>query len=161
QADLFSNDLAVLVKRLVRRIGNHHAVETVQQGVLAAFQLIAERFETDHGGNSQGPRHDGSVGGFAAHVGGEAEHVVLVELRRVGGRQVMTDDNARFFEVAQVELGFETEQVIENAGGNIAHIGGPLAQVIVINGGESRCVTLRHGVKGIFGINAAFQNHAH
>ena len=159
--DLLADELAVLEERLVGRVDDQDAVEAIQQGVLAALQLAAGVLQADHGGDAQRARHDGGVRGLAADVGGEAQHVALVQLRGVGGRQVVADDDARLLEVAQVHLLLEAQQVVEDARGHIPHVGGPFPQVIVLDGGQRGRVALGDRVEGVFGVDLLLLDHPH
>ena len=90
--------------------------------------------------------------GFAANVGNEAEDEFLVNLRRHRGTQVVRHEEARFGQMAQVELVFDFEQIVEHAPGEVAQVGGPLAEVFVLDGFEHGDITVGGGVKGVVGI---------
>src|SRR5262249_34620441 len=83
QALLMGDELAIFEQSLVSRINDDIAVESIQQRVLAGLQLSAEIFQTDHGGNSQGPRHDRRMRGFAADVRCEPKYETPIQLRCV------------------------------------------------------------------------------
>ena len=112
EGDLLENELAVFEERLIGRIDDDDAVQAIQQHVLAVFELAARVLQPHHRRNPQRPRHDGRMGGLAAHICGESEHVALIQLRRVGRRQVVADDNAGFLQVPKVGLLLEAEQVV-------------------------------------------------
>ena len=155
------DQLAVLEQRLVGRIDDDDAVEPIEQRVLAGLQLLAGVLQAHHRRDAQRPRHDGGVRGLAADVRGKAEHVALVQLRGVGGRQVVADDDARLLEVAQIGFLLQAQQVVQHARGDVPHVGGALAQVIVLDGRQRRGVALGDGVEGVFGVDLLLLDHAH
>ena len=122
---------------------------------------VAGVLQADHRRDAQRPRHDGGVRGLAADIGGKAEHVALVQLRGVGRRQVVADDDARLLEVAQVDLLVQAEQIVQHARGDVAHVGGAFAQVIVLDGRQRGGVALGDGVEGVFGVDLLLLDHAH
>ena len=117
--------------------------------------------QPDHRRDAQRPRHDGRVRGPAAHVRGEAQHLALVQLRRVGRRQVVADDDARLLEMPQVALLVHAEQIVEHADGDVAHVGRPFAQVIVLDGRQRRRVAFGDGVEGVLRVDLLRLDHAH
>ena len=99
QRDLFADQLAVFEQRLVGRVDDDDAVETVEQGIIARLHFLARVLQSDHGRDAQRPRHDGRVRGLAADVRGEAQHVFPVQLRGLGRRQIVRNDDARLDEM--------------------------------------------------------------
>ena len=73
----------------------------------------------------------------------------------------MADDDARLLEVAQVGLLLQAQQVVQDARGHVAHVGGALAQVFVLDGGQGGGVTLGDGVEGVFGVDLFLLDDAH
>ncbi len=78
---VFPRQLAVLEQRLIGRIHDQHAVETVEQGVLAGAYLLTDILHTHHGRQLQRLRQDGRVRSVAAPVRRKAHDELLIELR--------------------------------------------------------------------------------
>ena len=95
------------------------------------------------------------------NVGGKPENFALVELRRLGGRQVMADDNARLLEVAKIGFLFQAQQVVQDARRYVAHITGALSQILVFDGRQGGGVALGDGVEGVFGVDLLLPDNAH
>jgi len=55
--------------------------------------------------------------------------------------------------MAQINSILHAEEIVQDAGGDIAHVGGAFAQVIVFDGGEGRGVALGDSMKGVLGID--------
>ena len=89
------------------------------------------------------------------------EHVALVQLRRVRGRQVVADDDARLLEVAQVRFLLQAQQIVQHARRHVAHVGGALPQVIVLDGRQGGGVALGDGVEGVLGVDLLLLDDAH
>ena len=121
--------------------------------VLAGFQFAAGAFQAHHRRDAQGPRHDGGVGGLAADVGGKTKHDFPIQLRRDGRAQIVADDDARLLEFFEIHLLLAAHQIIQDAGGDVPHVGGALAQVIVLNGGERGGIFLGDDMEGVLGVD--------
>ncbi len=161
ERDLFADQLAILKQRLVGGIDDDDAIEAVQQGILTCFQFLAGILQANYGRNAQGAGHDGGVGSLAADVRGETEHILAVHLRGLRGRQIVRDDDARLFEMAQVQFFVAAQKMIEHTPRHVAHVADALAQVFVIHPGKRGRVAFRDGVKSVFGVDLLRLDHAH
>ena len=148
QRNTAPGQLPVFEEGLLGRVDDDQAVVAIKQGGGAVLNFFAGHLQTDHGGKLQRTGHDGAVGGFAAHVGAESQGVLPVEQRHLGGGQIFGDQNARLLEVLRVRLGAAAEQIVHDAGGDIAHVNGAFLQVGVVNGAESGLVLLGELVEG-------------
>src|ERR1041385_247977 len=159
QCVMLKDDLAVFEERLVGRVNDDRAIIAIEQSVLAAFELAADVLQSYDCWNPQRARHDCGMRRLAANIDGETKDVPLVQLGGVRGSQIMADDDAGIFEMAQVDLRFEAEQIVQHTSRDVAHVVGSLAQVIVFDASESARVTLSHAVKCVLGINLVLLDH--
>ena len=65
----------------------------------------------------------------------------------------MTDDDARLFQISQIDLGLKPEQVVKDTRRNVTHIGGALAQIIILDGGQRCRVTLGYCVECVLRVD--------
>jgi len=107
--------------------------------------------ESDHGREPHGSGHDGGMRGFAADISGETEHVLFVEESRGGGGEIVADDDARFREIAEVDLLFSSKKVIDHAGGDVPDVGSPFFQVFVVDGAKGLPVAVDDLLEGLLG----------
>jgi len=100
------------------------------------------------------------MGGLAADVRGEAQHHAPVQLRRIAGRQIVADDDARLVEVAQFGLGLQPQQIVQDPPGHVAHIGGAFAQIVVFHRRQGGGIAFGDRVESVLGVDALLLNHA-
>ena len=86
---------AVTGQRLGRRMDDEESLVAVDQDLVAMVQGFQQPVQPDDGGKPERPRHDGRVRGSAAELDGKAEHLRPVELRGLGRRQVVGDEDGR------------------------------------------------------------------
>ena len=89
------HQLAVLKERLLRGRDDDEAVESIEQYRLAGFQLLDRLAQPEHGRYLQRPREDGCMGGAAADLGDEAQHLGRIKLCCVGRGEIVGDHDAR------------------------------------------------------------------
>ena len=73
----------------------------------------------------------------------------------------MADDDARLLQVAKIGLLFQAQQIVQHARRYVAHVGGPLPQVLVVDGRQGGGVALGDGVEGVFGVDLFLPDDAH
>ena len=136
EADVLAHELAVLEERLIRGIDDNPPVVAIEQNVLAVAQFGAGLPHADHRRDAQRARHDRGVRGLAPDIGGEAEHVFLVEHRGARRRQIVRHDDVAFLEMLEVEFLKRAEEILQHPLGHVAHVGGTLAEIFVADGFE-------------------------
>ena len=104
EADLVADDLAVFKERRIGGVEDDDASEAVDERILAGLQFLAEGLQAHHRRDAHRPRHNGGMRSLAADIRGEAEHELPVQLRRGGGIQIITDDDARLGDFLEVDL---------------------------------------------------------
>ena len=160
QRDVFADKLAVFKKGLVGRIDNDQTIESIEQGVLSILQLTTGVLQTHYCRDAHRPGHDGRMRGFTPDISCEAKHHFLIQLSRARGRQVVADDDARFFDSFWIELIGASQQVVQDTGGDIAHIRCPLAQILIVNGAESFGVLVSDLLKSVLGADFFLKDDA-
>ena len=75
------------------RIDEDDPAESVDDHQVSPDDGGRDVIEADHRGDSEGPRHDGGVGGLAADVGRKAMDPAGIELRGLRRSQVVGDDD--------------------------------------------------------------------
>ena len=73
----------------------------------------------------------------------------------------MADDDAGLLEVAQVRLLIQAQQIVQHARRHVAHIGGTLPQVVVLDGRQGGGVALGDHVERVLGVNLLLLDDAH
>ena len=96
---------------------------------------------------------------LAAGVGGKTQDLVLVQLGGGGGREVMADDDARLLEMFQVHMCHPPQQIVKHTPGDITHVRGAFAKIIVLHRRQCGRVALRHRVEGEFDVHLLCLNH--
>ena len=139
--------LPVLEQRLVSRVNHHHAIEAIEQNVIARSHAVAGVFQADHRRDTQRAGHDGCVRGFSADIRGEALHQIAIELGGLGGGKIVPHQNERLGEVTEILLPAAGE-VGHHARGHVADIGGAFAEKFILHRVEGLHVFFRHLVKG-------------
>ena len=134
------------------------AIVAVEQGVFTGAKLPADVMQADHGGETQRAGHDGCVGRFTANVGGEAEHHFFVHRRGARGRQVVADEDARLGELAEVQPVLPAHEIVQDARGDIPHVGGAFSQIFVLQSAERGGVFFCDLLEGVFGGNLLVQD---
>ena len=109
--------------------------------MLAGLQFVGGIMQSNNSGNIQRSGNDRSVRRATAQVGGNPEHEFSIHCRRVGRRQIVSDQNVRFTG-GQERFGTFTLQIANNPTSDVLNIQGPLAQVWVVD------FTQRFGVTG-------------
>ena len=97
-----AGEFVVFAPGLLVGVEHQQAVVAVEQHLVAGFQLAHDVRQADQGGDAEGARHDGRVRGAAADLRRETQDVLAVELRRVGGRDVVGDEDVREVELREV-----------------------------------------------------------
>ncbi len=149
-------ELAVFKQRLIRGVDDDRAVVAVEQRVVAGLQLLADGLRADDGGDVQRPGENRGVRCLAADVGDEAEDKFFVQLRRHGRAQIVADEDAWLVQMLQVKGVFDLQQVVQHAAGEVAQVGGALAEVFVLDGFQHGDVAVGRGVKGEVGVRLLF-----
>ena len=104
QGDLFADQLAVFKQGLVGGINDDDPVVAVEESGGAGDEFLAGGMKADDGGDAEGTGHDGRMGGAPADVGGKAAHHFTIDLGGLGGGEIVADDDAGLFDLAQVEV---------------------------------------------------------
>ena len=143
------HQLAVLKERLLRGRDDDEAVESIEQHRLAGFQLLDRLAQPKHGRYLQRPREEGRMGGAAADLGDEAQHLCRIKLCCVGRGEIVGDHDARLGEVAHSGPLRLANEIAEDTLGDIANVGRTLAQVRVVHSTQCLGIFFRGGVKGI------------
>ena len=145
--------MPVLEQGLLGGIDNDQPAVTIEQGGGAALDFLAGGLQSHHGGDLQGTGHDGAVGSAAADVGGEAQGVLAIEQGDFRGGQIFGDQNARLGQRRRVVPRAAAHQIVEDAGGDIAHVGGAFLQIRVIDGAEGGLIFLGEFMEGGLGVD--------
>ena len=63
--------------------------------------------------------------------------------------------------MAKVALLLVAEQIVQHPRRHVMQVGGPFPQVFVLDARQCRRVALRHGVKGMLGVDLVLLDHPH
>ena len=66
---------------------------TVDDNIIVRPDGLGDAFQTQDGRDRHCPGHNGRVGCISAHIGGETDNVVDLQLRRIGRGKVGRDDH--------------------------------------------------------------------
>ena len=90
---LLSREALVFENRRCGGIEDEQSIVAIDEDVVADLNLLADALHPNDGGNLQRARHDRCVRGLAANLGDKAPNQFAIQLRRVGWREIVGDDD--------------------------------------------------------------------
>ena len=115
--------------------------------------------QADYGGDAERAGDDGRMTRAAAHIGGEAQNHVGIELRRFGGRQVVGEQYDRLGELIEAVTLF-AQQRPQQPFGEVVNVRAALAQVDVGDTRQAIAQVASHLSHGPLGVLQAFTHAA-
>ena len=116
------------------RVDNQHALNAVHNHPFVLANQLPRIAHADNGRNVQAAAQNGGVAGGAADVGHETFDALVFEKQRIGGGQIVGDENRVVQQVGiQIQLGALPGQIFLNPLHHLQHVLFALAQVFVIN----------------------------
>ena len=149
---------AIFEQGLFRGINDDQPAVTIEQGGGAVWDFLAGGLQAHHRGNLQGTRHDRAMGSAAADIGAKTQGVAAMEQGDIRGRQIFRDQNARLGRMRKVAPRAAAHQIIEDAGSDIANVGGAFLQIRIVDGAQSGLIFLGELMEGGLGIGLLVQN---
>ena len=115
-------------------VDNQHALNAVHNHPFVLANQLPRIAHADNGRNVQAAAQNGGVAGGAADVGHKTFDALVFEKQRIGGGQIVGDENRVVQQVSiQIQLGALPGQIFLNAFHHLQHVLFTLAQVFVIN----------------------------
>ncbi len=115
-------------------VDGHEAMVAVDDDEVAFAHEVGDAGNADDGRNSQGPRQDGGVGGFAAGGGDERQGGGRVEAGGLRGGEGVGDDDRRG--ACRRAGRASVREAGEEAAGKVVEVARPLAHIGVVEGGD-------------------------
>ena len=104
-------------------VGAHddHAGPTVDHDLIAVVDELRHPLASDHHRDAQRTGHDRGVAGPPPRIGGEAEHLVHVERRGLGGREIVGHDDDRFLQAGEAVPAL-SDELVEQTSIEVEHV---------------------------------------
>ena len=144
-------------RRAIPRLGGQIRVEDDQTLVAvddrhpALSGDVQELAQADHGRDFKRRGDDGRVAGTASRLGGEAEHAIGIKPRSLARRQVLCQDQGGGRQLILERLGSLSDQLAEDPGLDVTHVGGAGRQVGIAQPLQAGRVRLEHLDDGMLG----------
>ena len=144
---------AVVSEVVVVGVHQDAAAGAVDDDHVAALDVLGAVRDGEHGGNLERAGDDGGVGRAAAGLGDDAGHVVLVDVSRHRGGELVDDHDGVLGQRGEVD-DLLAQQVGEKPGLDVGDVGRALAEELVLHVGEHVVVHVIGLGDGLLGAHA-------